>query len=109
MLPKLFLIIVVAGATAAALLVNRQHRIDTAHEIFTIHHRMLSQERALWRIRVEIGQRVQPDEVREQMKRHGGTWASIPERPNFRPIEQLRLAHKNDEHDPDRDEEQVGG
>lgn len=118
MLPKLLLIIVVAGAAAAALLVNRQHRIDTAHEISTIHQRMLSQEQTLWRMRAEIARQVRPEQVRQQMKRVGGQWVAIPEKPHRRAIDVMHIAAADPEsssdegdsaeqHDPS--EEYIGG
>jgi hypothetical protein len=75
---KLLLIILVAGATANALLVIRQQRIDTFHEISVIHQRLLGHERTLWEMREEIAQRCRPSQVRLVMNRLGGSWDPIP-------------------------------
>ena len=81
MFAKLMLIIVAVGATACALLVIRQQRIDTFHEISLIHHRLLTHERTLWELRGEIAQRCRPSQVRLVMNQLGGNWVPIPTRP----------------------------
>ena len=88
MFPKLLVIIVFVGATACALLVIRQQRIDTFHEISTVHHRLLAHERTLWELRGEIAERCRPSQVRLVMNRVGGDWAPIPAGP---PNPQARL------------------
>src|SRR5437867_1579452 len=81
MLPKLIVVILVVGATASALLVNRQQRIETFHEMSLVHHRMLDHETTLWRLRGQIAERCRPTQVRQSMTRLGGEWAPIPARP----------------------------
>jgi hypothetical protein len=81
MFAKLMLIITVAGATACALLVIRQQRIDTFHEISLAHQRLLVHERTLWQLRAEIAQRCRPSQVRLVMNRLGGEWVPIPAAP----------------------------
>ena len=81
MFAKMLLIITVVGATACALLVIRQQRIDTFHEISRIHHRLLIHERTLWELRGEIAQRCRPSQVRLVMNQVGGEWVPIPARP----------------------------
>jgi hypothetical protein len=81
MFTKLLLIIISAGAIAAALLVNRQHRIDTAHEIAVLHHRLTQQEQSLWRMETDIAQRLRPQEIRKQLERMGGEWVALPAPP----------------------------
>jgi hypothetical protein len=82
MLAKLMLIIIAVGATACALLVIRQQRIDTFHEISLIHHRLLTHERTLWELRGEIAQRCRPSQVRLVMNELGGNWVPIPAKPS---------------------------
>lgn len=86
MFPKLLLIIIVVGATASALLVIRQQRIDTFHEISLIHHRLLMHERTLWEMRGEIAQRCRPSQVRLVMNQIGGEWVPIPA-PRSQPLQ----------------------
>lgn len=81
MFVKLLIIIIVVGAMACALLVNRQQRIDTAHEIAAVHQRLIAQEQTLWRLRMEIAQRVKPEYIKKRIDRAGGMWVSIPSRP----------------------------
>lgn len=81
MFAKLLAIITVIGATACALLVIRQQRIDTFHEISLMHQRLLGHERTLWQVRSEIAERCRPSQVRLVMNRIGGEWSPIPAEP----------------------------
>ena len=81
MLPKLIMVILVVGATASALLVNRQQRIETFHEMSIIHHRMLEHETTLWQLRSQVANRCRPEYVRAAMKNLGGEWTPIPAGP----------------------------
>jgi len=81
MFAKLMIIIVAVGAVACALLVIRQQRIDTFHEMSQIHQRLLGHERTLWELRAGIAQRCRPSQVRLAVNQLGGEWASIPARP----------------------------
>lgn len=105
MFPKLLVIILVAGATAAMLLVNRQQRIDTAHDISVLHQRLLNQEQTLWRLQRDLAERIRPERVREYKEKLGGAWVAIPSTP--RPIDApvIRIALQDDE----RIEEDLGG
>jgi hypothetical protein len=94
MFAKLLVIITVVGATACALLVIRQQRIDTFHEISLIHHRLLTHERTLWQVRGEIAQRCRPSQVRLVMNRLGGEWVPIPAEPTWPNQPLLRFAAK---------------
>jgi len=97
MFPKLLFIILIAGATAAALLANRQQRIDTAHEIAVLHQRLQTQEQTLWRLQSEVAQRIRPERVRQYKDNLGGAWVAIPVTPKDvrRPV--IRLALHEDE------------
>jgi hypothetical protein len=80
MFSKLLFIILAVGALAMALLVNRQQRIDTAHDISLLHQRLLDHERTLWKLQTEIAQRVQPSQVRAAIEALQAEWSSIPTR-----------------------------
>lgn len=82
MFAKLLVIIMFVGATACALLVIRQQRIDTFHEISVVHQHLLTHERTLWELRGEIAERCRPSQVRLVMNQLGGQWAPIPARPD---------------------------
>ncbi len=77
MFAKLLVIIIVMGATACALLVNRQQRIDTAHETARIHQEILRQQQRCWELRRDIAVESQPDRVRAALGEVGGTWLPI--------------------------------
>lgn len=81
MFAKLLLIILITGATACILLVNRQQRIETANEIAHIHRCLLEHDQALWTMRNEVAARCQPDEVRLAIAKLAGGWRSIPSAP----------------------------
>jgi len=83
MFGKLLLIIIVMGATACALLVNRQQRIDTAHRAARIHQEILLQRQQCWAIRRDIAFESQPERVRAALAEVGGQWSPIviPEPP----------------------------
>jgi len=81
MFTKLMMIIVAVGAVACALLVIRQQRIDTFHEMSQIHQRLLGHERTLWELRAGIAERCRPSQVRLAVNQLGGEWESIPARP----------------------------
>lgn len=78
MFAKLLAIILAFGATGCALLVIRQQRIDTVHEMSVIHQRLLNHERTLWELRSEIAKRCRPSQVRLAMNQVGGNWVPIP-------------------------------
>ncbi len=81
MFAKLLVIIMVVGATACALLVMRQQRIDTFHEISRIHQRLSAHERTLWEMRMEIAERCRPSQVRLVMNQMNINWVPIPAGP----------------------------
>ena len=79
MFGKLLLIIVASGLTAAALLVTRQQRIDTAHELSVTHQRMLQLQRSLWKLQSQIAWRCRPEEVKRMMDGLPEQWTAIPD------------------------------
>ena len=82
MFAKLLLIILITGATACILLVNRQQRIETANEIAHLHRCLLEHDQALWTMRNEVAARCQPDEVRLAIAKLAGGWHPIPSAPS---------------------------
>ncbi len=63
MLFKLIALILTAGATACALLVFRQERIDLAHETAAIHMRLGQHEKSEWRMRMLLNESVRVQQV----------------------------------------------
>lgn len=96
MFAKLLLIIVAVGAVACALLVIRQQRIDTFHEITQTHKRLSEHERTLWEMRAEIAERCRPSQVRLAMNGLEIDWVALPARPEVPPTQQpeVRLANQ---------------
>ncbi len=96
MFAKLLFIIVAVGAVACALLVIRQQRIDTFHEITQTHKRLSEHERTLWEMRAEIAERCRPSQVRLAMNGLDIDWVALPARPEM-PLSQqpgVRLANQ---------------
>lgn len=65
MLGKLAVLIVSLALTAGALLAVRQQRIMAAHEMVRSHQRIVRHEHDLWRLRVEIAQRLAPGRIEQ--------------------------------------------
>ena len=74
----MLIILLVVGATASALLVNRQKRIETFHEMSQVHRRLHNHEFTLWKLRMQIAGRCRPTQVRLLVDRMGGEWQPIP-------------------------------
>ena len=79
MFRKLLLIVIVIGATACALLVNRQWRIETAHSAAMLHAELARQRAEVWELRSRIAARSRPDQVREAMAGEADGWSPILE------------------------------
>jgi hypothetical protein len=77
MFAKLAFVVLGAGATAAGLLVLRQQRIETSHEMSRVHGQIMTHERALWHLRSEIAGACGPEAVRERLEDLGGEWVPI--------------------------------
>lgn len=77
MFAKLLVIIVAAGTTASALLVNRQQRLETAHRAAALHADLAAAREKLWDARAEIAERLAPDRLRQAMDEIDDTWAPI--------------------------------
>ncbi|MSR41395.1 MAG: hypothetical protein EXS10_05780 [Phycisphaerales bacterium] len=89
MFAKICIIILVLGATAGALLVNRQQRVDAAAEISRMHFKLHRHERAASRLRAEIATAVRPDQVRALLTSGGEKWEPILYR--YNPAKAVRL------------------
>ncbi len=77
MFPKLLLVILVMAATACALLVNRQQRIDVAHRAAELHQEILRQQQHFWALRRDIAIESRPDRIRAAVVELGGRWTPI--------------------------------
>jgi cell division protein FtsL len=77
MFAKLLLIILVMGTTACGLLVNRQQRIETAHETAVLHQQVLEQRQQIWKLRCEVSRRCRPQQLNQALARLGGSWAPV--------------------------------
>ena len=77
MFAKLLLVILVMAATACALLVSRQQRLDTAHRTAQVHRELLQQQQRFWTLRRDIAIESQPDRIREAIGEIGGRWSPI--------------------------------
>lgn len=71
MFGKLVFIILGIGVVAGVLLVNRQLRIQSAHELADAQRRVAQHDRTLWRLRAEIAGRVTPEHVQAAAARLG--------------------------------------
>ena len=94
MFPKLLLIIIVMGAAACGLLVNRQQRIETAHETAALHQQLNERQQQIWRLRCEVSRRGGPQQVHLALARVGGTWAPMVIEPGGGPAPVLELAQR---------------
>lgn len=80
MFGKLVFLIVGVGVVAGVLLVNRQLRIQAAHELADAQRRVAQHDRTLWRLRAEIASRVTPQRVEAAASGLGRLVAITPER-----------------------------
>jgi hypothetical protein len=77
MFAKLLLIIIVMGATACGLLVNRQQRIEAAHEAALLHKVLNEQEQQIWKLQCDVSRRCRPQQLNLALARLGGSWAPV--------------------------------
>jgi hypothetical protein len=94
MFAKLLLIILVMGATACGLLVNRQHRIETAHETVALHKQLLGQQQRIWKLRCEVSRRCRPQQLNLALARLGGAWAPVVIGPGTDDVKIVELARR---------------
>jgi hypothetical protein len=80
---KLFVIALGLAVIAAALLVQRQRRLELAHEISEIHSDLRERERTLWELRGAIAEYSRPDIIRERLRDIDIDWVTIPDPTTF--------------------------
>lgn len=85
MVAKLAVIIVAIGATFAALLVNRQQRIDAVAEIARAQLRVEAHRKTVLKLHAAVAEAVRPAELRMAIARSGVQWQPIPYR--FDPVD----------------------
>lgn len=85
MVAKLAVIIIAIGATFAALLVNRQQRIDAVAEIARAQLRVEAHRKTVLKLHAAVAEAVRPAELRMAIARSGLQWQPIPHR--FEPID----------------------
>ena len=94
MFAKLLLILLVMGATACGLLVNRQQRIEAAHETAVLHQLLNEQEQQVWKLRCEVSRRCGPQRLHLALARLGGSWAPVVTRPRGDGSQLVELARR---------------
>lgn len=62
-LPKLVALALLGAAAAATLLAIRQRRVEAAHEIARIQAEIAQADQTLWKLRIEIANRIHPAQV----------------------------------------------
>jgi hypothetical protein len=92
MLQKLIVIITALGATSAALLVNRQQRIEAAHEMAVLHSRLHDHHQVLWRMECEIASRCRPERLRHAMEQTNVVWSPLQIAPRSQPADAMHVA-----------------
>jgi hypothetical protein len=77
MFGKLLTVILAMGAVSGVLLVNRQQRLEIAHESAALYRQVVAEREALWAARCEIAARCRPDRVRLAAKMLNETWSPV--------------------------------
>ncbi len=80
MVAKLAVVILVIGAAFAALLVNRQQRIDVVAEISRSQLRMETHGQTIQRLHAAVAEVMRPSELRAALARLPVEWVQIPYR-----------------------------
>lgn len=80
MFGKIALLILVLGGLAAAMLVDRQQRLDLAAAMQRTHARLRQHEQAIWRLRADLAYRTRPHEIRTSIERLNVRMVPIPDR-----------------------------
>lgn len=70
MYAKLFIAVLAITVLGAALLGLRQQRLQTMHEMAELHADMDRARRDTWNLQVEIGEKIEPDRLREAIERN---------------------------------------
>ena len=90
---KLLLIILTIGGTASSLLVMRQQKVETIHDISGAYHRLRENERTLWMLQVEVARRNRPEELRRRLINLDLDWQPIPAAPPTIPDPDISRLH----------------
>ncbi|MBM43813.1 MAG: hypothetical protein CMJ36_02215 [Phycisphaerae bacterium] len=77
MFAKLMAIILVAGATALALLASRQSQIESINAMTSAHRTMLTQRRMVWQLRRQLAESLGSERLRELIAQDEDEWARI--------------------------------
>jgi hypothetical protein len=80
MFPKLLAVVLAAALTAAALLVARHQRIETAHRMAAVRQRMIERRAALWALERAIAERCDPAVIRDLVE-GDPAWSTIARPP----------------------------
>lgn len=78
MFAKLLAVVLTLALTGIALLVMRQQRIDAAHEMTSVHRRLVRHETELWELRSRLIRHIRPETVSEQIEQIDSNWETIP-------------------------------
>lgn len=85
MVAKLAVIVLAVGAAFAALLVNRQQRIDVVADLSRSQLRMEQHRKTILRLRAAVAESVKPSELHMALAKLPVEWQPIPYR--FNPLE----------------------
>jgi len=91
MFAKLLTIILVLGAVTSVLLVNRQRRLELAHESAGLYRQITTHRQAVWASRCEIERRCRPESIRLAAESLEVAWSPVLQEP-VGPTAPLRLA-----------------
>ena len=97
MFAKILVIVLTLGLTGLTLLVMRQQRIDAAHEMTSVHRRLVRHETELWELRSRLIQHIRPETVNEQIEQLDADWETIPAPGATLPASNDTLAASSDE------------
>ena len=113
MFAKLLTIILAAGAVGLGLLVLRQQRIDTVHEIAEVHQQLVNHDKQLWSMHHELAEKCRVARIRQLMQQLENNWAPIPSGPGIVPRppapSPLYMPHNVAQWADARPDEQLGG
>lgn len=109
MFAKLLTIILAFGIVACVLLVNRQQRIETAHEMSEIHQRLAEHDRTVWQLRAEIARRCSPRELHQATGQLAERFVPFTEQDILHAPDERRFANRPAPSDTRRPREDWGG
>ncbi len=77
MFGKLLILVLALALAGAMLLVMRQHRVESAYRMSTLHRELLRQEQALWDARRAVAEAVRPDAIRALLAETNQAWTPL--------------------------------